>query len=271
MAGRKRTRRKPGRRQRRYLEDGPTAGERFWSWLYRHRWQLVPVYVAFTVAVVATVGHYTWRTGWTLAGDLVGGLVVAVLCRWRLAGRDRVFVAAGAAGVAVWTTWVVGLGWSQWTLGTWVLGTIGVGSLWWSHRAVRARIELQREQDAWPDVAEAINLVGSKLRKIVKKGPWSEDHHIDLRKGHQTAESFSRKRFESAKELPPGAVKGVTKDPKNAARIVVHITKESPWSDGKEQPHPVLAVLPVLAAVDLTKTDLTKTGKEVDIDGVTAG
>jgi hypothetical protein len=248
MAGRK-TR----GRQRRYDGDAPTAGERFWHWLFRHRWQLVPVYVAFAVAVLATAGHYTWRTGWTLAGDGVLSVVVAVWCRVGLSGNDRVYVAAGAAAVALWTTWVTWLGWSQWTAGTWVLGTAGVGSLWWTHRSVRARIELQREQERWPDIAKRIGLVGSKLRKIVRKSPVSEDHHIDLNAGHQTHESFNRKRYESARQLPPGSVKGITRDPKNSAHIIVHVTKESPWADGTEQPHPALAGL---AGMHAAITDL---------------
>jgi S-DNA-T family DNA segregation ATPase FtsK/SpoIIIE len=111
-----------------------------------------------------------------------------------------------------------------------VVATLAAGVPWWTHRRRRARVTVDRTIQAWPDVAESIGLVGSRIVSAVVD-VWGWRARVSLRRGQTVADAISRvPAIESGLSTRPGAVR-VTPDASRADRFTLRVLTRDPHAD----------------------------------------
>src|SRR5215510_14781310 len=184
--------------------------------VWRHRWELIPVWAGLGALIFATLAHSVARNAWPLA--LAVGAAATVGWRWR-AGEKRAQAYAVAVGATA-TLWFTAAWWaSPWhtsLIVILVLGVLVVGIPRWRRRgrprdtvAVapngRAIVPNLRElTEEWPARSAAAELVGSSIQHSQ-----ADDHGytltLALRPGQTIADVVSSlPRLESALKAPPG-------------------------------------------------------------------
>jgi hypothetical protein len=215
--------------------------------LWRWRWQLTPLYVAFatppaawTVAIV----HATAGTWWTVALYAVGGVCSLA---WLAFGMrrlyDRLYALAVLATVYWWTLTVAAHPAQGWLYGVWALGWPVLALGWWCGPAFRSAITLDKMTKRWTTVAELAGITGARLT-AVRHTAVGRVLTIML-PGNHTARDVNRERIEAGYEFRPGSVT-VVRDKTNARRVDLHVIERDPWESGRSIDHPLLAALPHL-------------------------
>ncbi|WP_207930401.1 FtsK/SpoIIIE domain-containing protein [Streptomyces hainanensis] len=111
-----------------------------------------------------------------------------------------------------------------------VVGTLAAGVPWWAHRRRRARVTVDRTIQAWPDVAESIGLVGSRIVSAVVD-VWGWRARVSLRRGQTVADAINRvPAIESGLSARPGAVR-VTPDASRADRFTLRVLTRDPHTN----------------------------------------
>ncbi|HKF19584.1 MAG TPA: hypothetical protein VKF14_20665 [Candidatus Dormibacteraeota bacterium] len=207
--------------------------------VWRHRWELIPVWAGLGALIFATMAHAVARNAWPLA--LALGAAATAAWRWR-AGQKRAQAYAVAVGATA-TLWFTAAWWaSPWHPSLIVilaLGVLAVGIPRWRRRdsprdtgaaapdgraIVRDLRELALE---WPARSAAAELVGSSIQHA------EADEHgytltLALRPGQTIADVVSSlSRLESALKAPPGAVH-VAPDPDRADRCLIRVVHNDP-------------------------------------------
>ncbi|WP_245908174.1 FtsK/SpoIIIE domain-containing protein [Pseudosporangium ferrugineum] len=114
----------------------------------------------------------------------------------------------------------------------------GFGVPWWAHRRRRARVRVDRVIHAWPDLAEAVGLNGSRLMSAVVD-TWGWRALMKLRPGQSISDVVARvPAIESALGTRPGAVR-VEQDPAHAGRCTMRVVALDPHAGAIPWPGPV--------------------------------
>ncbi|TQS46176.1 FtsK/SpoIIIE domain-containing protein [Cryptosporangium phraense] len=202
--------------------------------LFRYRSELAPFALAATAGLVALFLH-TRHPGWwpgLIVATVLGTAAVAWLGRRWL---PRLIERAYAAGVVFATgTWVVlatvygpGAGPLPKVLG---LGTIVAGVPWWWHRRRRARVQVERTLEAWPEVGEQVGLAGSRVMSALVDA-WGWRARIALRKGQTVADALNRlPALESGLGTRPGALR-IEADPHRADHVLLRVLNRDPHAE----------------------------------------
>jgi S-DNA-T family DNA segregation ATPase FtsK/SpoIIIE len=197
---------------------------------FRYRSELAPLLVASAL----------WLGALVLRGARVAPVWVAVVA---------VAVAAGVAWPRVTPLWrpierayaaallLTGGGWAAVATAVGadvapvplvlIIATI-VGALpWWAHRRRRAKVQVERTLDAWPEISAAVGMPGSRVMSAVVDR-WGWRARVGLPRGRTATELInSTPALESGLRTRPGAVR-VEPDPDRADHALVRVLTADP-------------------------------------------
>lgn len=238
-------RRSYGRRHRQWRDrnaapvlivaDGGIGGEALAALgrlLFRYRSALAPFTTAGMLAVAAGLLHLTHRGWWPwLLGASVA--LAALIGSTGLPVRadrlsERVYGAAVSLAGGVWLAVATALGPWHGSLPTQLaVGAIVGGLPWWMHRRRRMRVTVDRSIEAWPQIAEAVGLAGSRVVSAVVD-LWGWRGRFSLRPGQTVADVVSQvSAIESGLGTRPGAVR-VEPDPGHAGQFTMRVLANDP-------------------------------------------
>jgi S-DNA-T family DNA segregation ATPase FtsK/SpoIIIE len=213
-------------------------------WVYRYRSELAPFGVAVALFVTGLTLHHRQPRAWPLV-VLVTALVASSLATgyvpWSLPrGIERAYAATVAGVAGTWLAVATALG-----VGRVLALLLGVGTLlgsipWWRHRRRRARVRVERTIEAWPEIAEAVGLTGSRVLSAVAD-LWGWRARVGLARGQTTADVIARiPALESGLATRTGALR-VEADPDRADRCVVRVLSADPHATPLPWPGPSVA------------------------------
>jgi DNA segregation ATPase FtsK/SpoIIIE, S-DNA-T family len=239
-------------------------------YVYRYRSELAPPALAGTLALTGMVLHshfpHTTPVVALLTATLAAGLSRPEIAP-ELRRIERGYTISVTITAGLWLTFATAYGPDAAPLPfLLVVGTILGGVPWWAHRRRRAKVRVERTLDAWPDIAEAIGLPGSRVMSAVVD-LWGWRARIGLRRGQTVSDLMNRvPALESGLGTRPGAVR-VEPDPARADHALIRVLHADPHaraipypSDQHNQPaasitRPVpLGVFEDARAVTLTLT-----------------
>jgi S-DNA-T family DNA segregation ATPase FtsK/SpoIIIE len=204
------------------------------GWPDRLAW-LLPI----TIDAYAMTSARVWLAGRSPAGrarrfaraNAIGAIAVT-------RAEERAFAATATAVAGAWLTAATAHGPGGPPLPTiLVVATLALGVPWWTHRRRRARVKVDRVIHAWPDVAEAIGLAGSRIMSAVVD-TWGWRARMALRPGQTLADVVAHvPAIESALGTRPGAVR-VEQDPAHAGRFVMRVLAADPHAGAIPWPGP---------------------------------
>ena len=209
--------------------------------LYRYRSELAPAGVALILLVTAAVLHRHSPSGAVIA-TLVD-LAVAAGLAWPKAVPDlrrseRVYAVIVTITAGLWLTLAALLGPGCPPLPTALIIGTALGAVpWWAHRRRRAKVKVERALGAWPDIAEAIGLPGSRVMSAVVD-LWGWRARISLRRGQTATDLINRiPALESGLGTRPGAVR-VEPDPDRADHALIRVLDSDPHAHAIPYPIP---------------------------------
>ncbi|MEU4220829.1 cell division protein FtsK, partial [Actinoplanes sp. NPDC026623] len=200
--------------------------------LFRYRSELAPVTAGLTLAVAGLVLHHTHPGAWPVVAILTAVAALAAGLRgmtWGLTRTEERGYAATTTTVAgSWLAAATALGPGRTPLPTvLIVALVALGVPWWAHRRRRARVRVDRVIHAWPSLAEAVGLDGSRVMSAVVD-TWGWRARMKLRAGQSVADVVARvPAIESALGTRPGAVR-VEQDPAHAGRCTVRVVAVDP-------------------------------------------
>ncbi|MFC7278580.1 FtsK/SpoIIIE domain-containing protein [Paractinoplanes rhizophilus] len=210
--------------------------------LFRWRSELAPITVGVALDIGALMLHRTHPDAWPLVAILTAVAALAAGLRGMPWGatraEERVYAAIATTVAGGWLTAATALGPGQRPLHTMlVVAIVGLGVPWWAHRRRRARVSVDRVIHAWPDLAEAIGLDGSRIMSAVVD-TWGWRARMKLRPGQSVTDVVARvPAIESALGTRPGAVR-VEQDPAHAGRCTMRVLAVDPHAGAIPWPGP---------------------------------
>ena len=194
---------------------------------FRYRSELAPFTTALGLGLAALWLHSTHPMWWMYAPVAAVLVLVGVLQRMdRREERLYATLACGSAGA--WLAASARFGPTHPPLPTLLaVLTFAAGLPWWTHRRRRVRVKVDRTIQAWPNVAEAVGLAGSRVLSAVVD-LWGWRARMTLRPGQTVADVIAHvPAIESGLGTRPGAVR-VEPDPSHAGRFVMRVLAEDP-------------------------------------------
>jgi DNA segregation ATPase FtsK/SpoIIIE, S-DNA-T family len=246
----------------------------------RYRSELAPLVVGAATGVTAAFLHPRF-SGWAPVVALLALVGSAVLwCVERLTsglrGIERAYAAAVTGGAGLWLAAATTFGPATAPLPMLlVLGTLAAATPWWWHRRRRARVRVERTLEAWPDIAEAIGLNGSRVMSAVVD-LWGWRARIGLRRGQTAADVIAKaSALESGLGARPGAVR-VEPDPTRADHCLIRVLNADPharaiaWpaSASGTEPRTITAPIPLGLFEDASPVTVTLAHRHALIGGV---
>ncbi|MFD9940048.1 cell division protein FtsK [Nonomuraea sp. NPDC059023] len=246
--------RRDARRMRRYgvqpvasitddLEFAPLVVTSIGRWLWRYRSELAPVAVAVWLMGIGLMLHHLYRPWWpTIAGStavLAAALIYAG--RWVNLTRpiERAYAAMATAFAGGWLAIATHLGPFAEPL---PLVLAGGGILlavpWWAHRRRRARVRVERTLAAWPHIADAVSLAGSRVQSAIVD-VWGYRFRLALGMGQTVEDAVNRiPALESALSAKRGAIRVQPVPTGEANRADVRVIETDPHADAITWPGP---------------------------------
>jgi S-DNA-T family DNA segregation ATPase FtsK/SpoIIIE len=223
-------------------------------WVWRYRSELAPFGFALATAAVAwwLHGHdaHWWPVIAALAAASVPVLAVAG-SRIGLADiAERIYASTVTASVGAWLAAATAAGPAQRPLPMVILiGTLVLAVPWWAHRRRRARIRVERKLAAWPDIAQAVGLTGSRvLSALVDMWGWRA--RFALARGQTIADVIAKlPAIESALGTHRGAVRVYPTPDDLANRFELRVLDRDPHADAITWPGP--SITSITEAIDL--------------------
>jgi S-DNA-T family DNA segregation ATPase FtsK/SpoIIIE len=216
--------------------------------LWRYRSELTPLAIAGATVWCAKWLHaYDPDLWWPLA--VATAVLVATLAalprrwrrlRWPVLGRgiERAYSATCLAIGGSWLSAAIHYGPEVHPLPALALtGTLLCAIPWWIHRRRRAKIRVQRALQAWPDVADAAGLTGSRVASAVVDA-WGWTARIALPRGRTADEVVAAvPAIESGLGAPPGSARAEP-DPRRADRAYLRVLERDPHARPIPYPPP---------------------------------
>ncbi|WP_243712500.1 FtsK/SpoIIIE domain-containing protein [Actinomadura sp. 6K520] len=222
--------------------------------LWRYRSELAPAYLVAVLAISAPVlhlAHPEWWP-WLLGLATVAGWAFALFGeRVGLVRRiERLYAATVTMAGGGWLSAATALGVTFRPLPLLLAGGGFVLALpWWAHRRRRARVRVDRQIAAWPEIAQSVGLAGSRAQSAVVD-VWGWRARFALARG-QTIQDVIGKvpEIESALGTFRGAVRvSPTRDDK-ANRFELRVLDTDPHADAIPWPGP--SVSSITEPIDL--------------------
>lgn len=246
--------------------------------VYRYRSELAPPALAGVLALTGMVLHSHFPHTAPMVAVLTAA-VVAGLSRPEIAPdlrrSERGYAITVTIAAGVWLTFATAHGPGAAPLpALLVAGTILGGLPWWAHRRRRAKVRVERTLDAWPDIADAIGLPGSRVMSAVVD-LWGWRARIGLRRGQTASDLVNRvPALESGLGTRPGAVR-VEPDPHRADHALIRVLHADPHAqaipyptDQHHQPTSITGPVPLGVFEDARPVTLTLTHRHGLLGGV---
>jgi antitoxin (DNA-binding transcriptional repressor) of toxin-antitoxin stability system len=215
-------------------------------WLWRYRSELAPPTLAAMTALVAWILHATHPHWWPslIAATAAATLGAAVAGRrLGLATRaERSYAMAVIASTSGWLAAATAIRPGReplpWLL---VMGACVLGVPWWAHRRRRARVRVERLLAAWPEIAPAVGLAGSRVMSAVVD-VWGWRAHFGLARGQTIADVIAKlPAIESGLGTFRGAVRVYPTTEDLANRFELRVLDKDPHADAITWPGPSVA------------------------------
>jgi S-DNA-T family DNA segregation ATPase FtsK/SpoIIIE len=233
---------------------GPSPGQLTLWWLWRYRSELAPLWLA-AASVAVSAGLHANHPGWwpiTTAVTVATVLGLAFLGRYiGLANQlERAYAAVTAALTGAWITTAIILGPLHAPLLLIAVITGSVAAIpWWAHRRRRAKVRIERKLDAWPEIAQAIGLAGSRIQSVVID-VWGWHARLALARGQTIEDAIHRiPALESALDVHRGAARVSPTPDGKANRLDLRILETDPHADAITWPGP--SVTTITEPIDL--------------------
>jgi S-DNA-T family DNA segregation ATPase FtsK/SpoIIIE len=221
-------------------------------WWYRS--ELAPATLALTAAFTALILHHT-HPGWWL-GILIASTAaassLALAGQWigLLLRAERLYASAVAMSTGAWLAAAVALGMTYGLLLQFLLvGGVVLAVPWWAHRRRRARVSVERQLAAWPQISQSVGLAGSRVMSAVVD-VWGWRARFGLARG-QTIHDVTAKipALESALGTFRGAVRVHPTPDDLANRFELRVLNIDPHADAIPWPGP--SVSSITEPIDL--------------------
>jgi len=215
--------------------------------LFRYRSELAPFTMAGTLALAGLLLHHSHAGAWPLIAFLTAAAAVAAGLRglpWSVTRtEERIYASAVTTAAGAWLAVATAYGPGRAPLPAILsLTTLALAIPWWAHRRRRARVKVDRVIHAWPDIAEAIGLAGSRIMSAVVD-TWGWRARMALRPGQTLADVVAHvPAIESALGTRPGAVR-VEQDPAHAGRFTMRVLAADPHAGAIPWPGPTAVSL----------------------------
>ncbi|MEU8340275.1 FtsK/SpoIIIE domain-containing protein [Spirillospora sp. NPDC048832] len=211
--------------------------------LWRYRSEMAPVYVVTSLVLSAVALHHTRPDWWPWL------LIVSTGAAWALAmfGQrvglalkiERLYAASVAMGAGGWLTVATALGVTFRPLPLLLAGGgVVLAVPWWVHRRRRAKVRVDRQIAAWPEIAQSVGLAGSRAQSAVVD-VWGWRARFALARG-QTIQDVIGKvpAIESALGTFRGAVRVFPTRDDKANRFELRVLDTDPHADAIPWPGP---------------------------------
>jgi len=223
-------------------------------WMWRYRSELAPLTLAATVALVAWLLHATHPHWWpaltaaTAAAAVGAGIAGS---RLGLATRaERGYAMTVIAATGGWLAAATAAGPSVGPLSRILLaGTCVLGVPWWVHRRRRTRVRVDRLLAAWPEIAPAVGLAGSRVMSAVVD-VWGWRAVFGLARGQTITDVIAKlPAIESGLGTFRGAARVLPTPDGLANRFELRVLDKDPHADAIAWPGP--SVTSITEPIDL--------------------
>jgi hypothetical protein len=214
--------------------------------LWRYRSELTPPALAFSAAFAASIlhaQHPRWWPAFTVTAA-VGVLGIAIAGGgFGLASRaERGFAMTVIAALGGWLAAATDLGPGRqplpWLL---VISTGVLGMPWWAHRRRRAKVRVERLLAAWPEIAPAVGLAGSRVMSAVVD-VWGWRAQFGLARGQTITDVIAKlPAIESGLGTFRGAARVYPTPDDLANRFELRVLDKDPHADAITWPGPSVA------------------------------
>jgi S-DNA-T family DNA segregation ATPase FtsK/SpoIIIE len=223
-------------------------------WAWRHRSELAPVTIAVATMLAAAILHLTHPGAWwaILTASAVAG--PALLAAGRLIGlatpAERAYAASVISAGGAWLAASTALGPLHRPLPlVLVIAGLVLAVPWWAHRRRRAKVRVERTLAAWPEIAHAVGLPGSRVMSAVVD-LWGWRARFALARGQTIADVTARiPAIESGLGTFRGAVRVQPTPDGLANRFELRVLDADPHADAITWPGP--SVTSITEPVDL--------------------
>lgn len=215
-------------------------------WLWRWRSELAPLAVMAALSGAGWVVHARYAGWWPVVagvGASAGFGLLLAGARLGLATRaERVYTAAAGTSAAGWLAAAAAAGPSRSPLPEILLaGGLVLAVPWWTHRRRRAKVRVERALAAWPEIAQAVGLAGSRVQSAVVD-LWGWRARFALARGQTIADVIAKlPAIESGLGTFRGAVRVYPTPDDKANRFELRIIGTDPHADAISWPGPSVA------------------------------
>jgi hypothetical protein len=214
--------------------------------LWRYRSELTPPALALGAAFTASILHAQHSRWWpaftvTAAASVLGIAIAGG--RLGLASRaERCFAMTVIATLGGWLAAATDLGPGRpplpWLL---VISTGVLGVPWWAHRRRRAKVRVERLLAAWPEIAPAVGLAGSRVMSGVVD-VWGWRAQFGLARGQTITDVIAKlPAIESGLGTFRGAARVYPTPDDLANRFELRVLDKDPHADAITWPGPSVA------------------------------
>jgi hypothetical protein len=204
--------------------------------LWRYRSELAPLILAAATALTAWLLHAAHPRWWpALATCTAVAVLGAALAGRRLGlttGAERGYAMTVIASAGGWVAAATAIGPHRDPLpDVLIIGALVLAVPWWAHRRRRARVRVERALAAWPEIAAAVGLGGSRLMSAVVD-VWGWRARFALARGQTIQDVITRlPALESALGTHRGAVRAYPTTDDLANRFELRVLDSDPHAD----------------------------------------
>lgn len=215
-------------------------------WLWRYRSELAPLTLAALTALAAWILHATHPHWWpALAAATVATAAAAGVAGSRLGlitRAERCYAATVIAATGGWLAAATATGPGRPPLPLALALAVPVfATPWWAHRRRRARVRVERVLAAWPEIAQAVGLAGSRVMSAVVD-VWGWRARFALARGQTIADVIARlPAIESGLGTFRGAARVYPTPDDLANRFELRVLDKDPHADAITWPGPSIA------------------------------
>ncbi|MFC4116489.1 cell division protein FtsK [Nonomuraea zeae] len=225
------------------LEFAPLAIAGIARLARRYRSELAPLtLVASVLAGSLAMRHWfpEWWPTLIIATAIAAG-ALAIGGRWVNLPRpiERSYAAVTTAFTGTWLTLATYFGpFTNPLPAVLGIGTIVLAVPWWAHRRRRARVRVERTLAAWPDIAQAVGLAGSRIQSAMVD-LWGYRFRLGLGVGQTVEDAINAvPRLESALGTTRGGIRVQPVASKKANRADVRVIETDPHANAITWPGP---------------------------------